>query len=59
MRSSHRTPPKIVSLSIGTVSLDSLRTSRSGGTFVISSLLAVMSGVSRAGAWLASGGRSK
>jgi hypothetical protein len=28
-------------------------------TFVISSLLAIMSGVSRAGAWLASGGRSK
>lgn len=28
-------------------------------TFVISSLLAVLSGVSRAGAWLASGGRSK
>ena len=28
-------------------------------TFVISSLLAILSGVSRAGAWLASGGRSK
>lgn len=28
-------------------------------TFVISSLLAVMSGVSKAGAWLASGGQSK
>lgn len=28
-------------------------------TFAISSLLAVMSGVSRAGAWIASGGRSK
>ena len=28
-------------------------------TFVISSVLAVLSGVSRAGAWLASGGRSK
>lgn len=28
-------------------------------TFVISSLLAILSGVSRAGAWLASGGQSK
>ena len=28
-------------------------------TFAISSLLAVLSGVSRAGAWVASGGRSK
>lgn len=28
-------------------------------TFAISSILAVMSGVSRAGAWIASGGRSK
>jgi hypothetical protein len=28
-------------------------------TFVISSLLAVLSGLSKAGAWLASGGKSK
>ena len=28
-------------------------------TFVISSLLAILSGVSKAGAWIASGGQSK